>query len=197
MRPLELNQKFLTLVSLCAPPDDVTRPEILWNAAVGLYVFVTLWSDLISSTFFLIQYKKRELEDVLGSILQIAAVSSNIFGMVTVFVLSKRLQNIFFLFEKIYNECNYRHNSILFLCKLSRSLIFFLLLSIGAQDKSFQMFDKINRLATKVTAALVIKYVLGYYVLSITLALVNFMFCYIKAAGEIDIACLYTPYKHV
>lgn len=112
LQPLKLNQKFLTLVNLCAPPDNVTRPQILLHAVVGIYVFVTLWSDLISSSFFLIQYKKRDLEDVLGSVLQVAAVTSNIFGMITVYALDKRLRDIFSLYQKIYNECNYRHNSI-------------------------------------------------------------------------------------
>lgn len=109
MRPLKLNQKFLTLVSLRASPDDITRPEKLLNTAVGLYVFVTFCLDLISSSFFVIQYKKRELEDVLGSVLQIAAVLSNIIAMSHVFMHSKQLQGIFSQFQAIYNECNYRH----------------------------------------------------------------------------------------
>lgn len=112
MQPLKLNQKFLTLVSLCAPTGHVTRSEIILNAAVGLYVFVTLCLDFVSSSFFVIQYKKRGLEDVLGSIMQIAAVSSNIFGMVTVFGASKRLRTIFSLYQAIYNDCDYSSNSI-------------------------------------------------------------------------------------
>lgn len=109
MQPLKLNQKFLTLVNLCAPPDDVTRPKVLLHATIGVYVFLTLWSDLISSSFFLFQYKTRDLQDVLGSVLQIAAVSSNIFGMITVFLHAKSLRNIFYLFKKMYNECNFRY----------------------------------------------------------------------------------------
>lgn len=107
MQPLKLNQKFLTLVSLCAPSDHVMRPEIMLNAAIGIYVFVTLCLDFISSSFFVIQYKKRDLEDVLGSVLQIAAVSSNIFGMITVYAASKQLRTIFSLFQTIYNDCDY------------------------------------------------------------------------------------------
>lgn len=201
MQPLKLNQKFLTLVNLCAPSDNVTRPELLLHATVGIYVFVTLCSDLISSSFFVIQYKKRDLEDVLGSVLQIAAVSSNIFGMVTVFILAKRLRGIFCLFQRIYNECNYRHNLIPFRNEnrkiAHKSYIFVFCISKGIHDESFQVFTKINQLCTKVTRILVIKYVLGYYVLSVTLALVNVTFCYIKEGDGIDTVCLYTPYKHM
>lgn len=106
IQPLELNQKFLTLVGLCAPADHVGIGKILLYTTVGLYVFVTLWSDFISSSFFLVQYKIRDMEDVLGSMLQTAAVTSNIFGMASTFLLSKRLRGVFSLFQTIYNECN-------------------------------------------------------------------------------------------
>lgn len=107
MQPLKLNQKFLTLVNLCAPPADTTRLQLCLNAAIGIYIFVTLCMDFISSSFFLIQYKTHELEDVLGSVLQTSSVSSNIFGMITVFMLTKRVRGIFSVFQKIYDECNY------------------------------------------------------------------------------------------
>lgn len=105
MQPLKLNQKLFTLVNLCTPSENITRFEVRLNVAVGIYVFVTLCLDLISSSFFVIQYKKRDLEDVLGSILQISAVSSNIFGMVTVFIYGNRLRGIFSRFQQIYDEC--------------------------------------------------------------------------------------------
>lgn len=106
MQPLKLNQQFFTLVGLCAPADNVSIGKLLLYTAVGLYVFVTHWSDLISSSLFLIQYKKRDMEDVLGSMLQTAAVSCNIFGMASTFMLSKRLRGVFSSFQTIYNECN-------------------------------------------------------------------------------------------
>lgn len=196
MQPLKLNQKFLTLVNLCAPPDDVTRSQALLHTVLGVYIFVTLCLDLISSSFFLIQYKKRDLEDVLGSILQIAAVSSNIFGMVAVFPLAKRLRNIFSLYQKIYNDCNYPHKSI-FLRPIKNKIVDMFCISKGVHDESCRIFIKINQLCEKVTRILVIKYVLGYYVLSITLAMVNVTFCYIKNGDGIDTLCLYTPYKHM
>lgn len=124
IQPLELNQKFLTLVRLCAPDDNTSFRELLLHTAVGLYVFVTHWSDLISSSFFLIQYKRRDMEDVLGSMLQTAAVSCNIFGMASTFMLSKRLRGVFSLFQTIYNECNWSiykhtHTHICISCLLS------------------------------------------------------------------------------
>lgn len=125
MQPLKLNQKFLTLVGLCAPADDVSIGKIVLYTAVGLYVFVTLWSDLISSSFFLIQYKIRDMEDVLGSMLQTAAVTSNIVGMASTLLLSKRLRGVFLLFQTIYNECNW-------------SIFIFLRLHIG--DALFLIF---------------------------------------------------------
>lgn len=106
MQPLKLNQRFLTLVGLCAPADDVSFGKVLLYTGVGLYVFVTLCSDFVSSSFFLIEYKIRDMEDVLGSMLQTAAVTSNILGMVTTFLLSKRLRGVFLLFQRIYDECN-------------------------------------------------------------------------------------------
>lgn len=106
LQPLELNQKFLTLVGLCAPADNVSSAKVLLYTTVGLYVFITLCSDFISSSFFLIQYKKRDMEDVLGSMLQTAAVSSNIFGMASTFMLSKRLRGVFSLLQTIYKNCN-------------------------------------------------------------------------------------------
>lgn len=107
IQPLKLNQKFLTLVGMCAPPDNTSIGKLLLYTSVGLYVFVTLCSDLISSSFFLIQYKRRDMEDVLGSMLQTAAVFSNIFSMITTFQLSKRLRGVFSLLQTIYNECNW------------------------------------------------------------------------------------------
>lgn len=202
MQPLKLNQKFLTLVSLCAPADHVTRPEVLFNTCIGIYVFVTLCFDFVSSSFFVIQYKKRDLEDVLGSVLQIAAVSSNIYGMVSVFVASKRLRAIFSLFQTIYNDCNYDvwirfvDQSCSVFINLSMSFFFFMSFRKGVRDESYRIFIKINQLCIKITKILVIKYVLGYYVLSVTLAVVNVTFCYIKDDG-IDTKCLYTPYKHM
>ena len=74
---------------------------------------------------------------------------------------------------------------------------FFFCISKGANDSSFEIFTRINQLCTKVTRILVVKYVLGYYVLSVTLALVNVTFCYIKEGDGIDTLCLYTPYKHM
>lgn len=106
LQPLKMNQKFLTLVNLCAPPDDVSRGRILLHGAVGLYVFLTLWSDFITSSFYIVQYKKRDLEDILGSVLQSAAVSSPIFGMVTTYLQRNRLRGIFHLYQQIYDECN-------------------------------------------------------------------------------------------
>lgn len=91
MQPLQWNQKFLTLVSLCAPPDDVSHTKVLLHAALGIYVFVTLCLDLTSSSLFVIQYKKHDMEDILGSVLQTAAVSGVAFVGVSVFMLSKQL----------------------------------------------------------------------------------------------------------
>lgn len=107
MQPLRLNQKFLTLVSLCAPPDDASGAEVFFYGVVGLYVFVTLCSDFISSSLFLIQWKTHVLEEVLGSVLQTAAVSGNICGMVSLFVLSKRFKGVFSLYQQIYDSSNW------------------------------------------------------------------------------------------
>lgn len=107
MQPLRLNQKFLTLVSLCAPPEDVRSSEVLINGVVGMIVFLTLWSDFISSVLFVVGFQKYPLEVVLGSMLQSAAVSASILGMVTVYVQSQRLKSIFEIYRQIYDECNF------------------------------------------------------------------------------------------
>lgn len=105
MQPLRLNKKFLTLVNLCAPADNSSNGEILFHGIIGMVVFLTLWSDFISSVLFVIGYKKYPLEVVLGSMLQSAAVSASILGMVTVYVKSHRLKDIFAIYKQIYDEC--------------------------------------------------------------------------------------------
>lgn len=106
MQPLRLNQKFLTLVSLCAPAEDVHSSAVLINGVVGMIVFLTLWSDFISSVLFVVGFQKYPLEVVLGSMLQSAAVSASILGMVTVYIQSQRLKGIFEIYRQIYDECN-------------------------------------------------------------------------------------------
>lgn len=205
MQPLKLNQKFLTLVGLCAPADDVSAGKMLLYAAVGLYVFVTLWSDFISSSFFLIQYKIRDMEDVLGSMLQTAAVTSNIFGMASTFMLSKRLRGVFLLLQTIYNECNW---SILWfiwssfgvdVVKTDSSQFIFLLhpcLLVGSYDTSFGILIETEEKCRRVTRMLVIKYVTGLCVLSVILAALNITGCYVTE-HELNVDCLHTPYKHM
>lgn len=212
MQPLKLNQKFLTLVGLCAPADNVSVGKILLYSAVGLYVFVTLWSDFISSSFFLIQYKKRDMEDVLGSMLQTAAVSSNIFGMASTFMLSKRLRGVFSLFQTIYNECNWSIFSELYTIFGFRSCCFvrltknntvpfpfpfrFVFFFLGSHDKSYEILMETEKECRRVTRILVIKYVTGLCVLSATLATLNVTACYLTE-HQINVECLYTPYKHM
>lgn len=119
-----MNEKFLTLVGLCEPPPDVTTFELCLNTAVGLYVLTTLCLDFISSSFFVIQYKKREMEDILGSILQVAAVASEIIGMISLFAFRKQMKDTFSLFQTIYNECNYRYSFVILFFGLFLDLIY-------------------------------------------------------------------------
>lgn len=75
--------------------------------------------------------------------------------------------------------------------------IFSLLYSFqGVGDESFRIFIRTERLCVKLTQILVIKYVVGYIVLSVSLAIINVTYCYFKDNG-IDPKCLYTPYKHI
>lgn len=197
MQPLKLNQKFLTLVGLCAHADDVSVGKILLHAAVGIYVFVTLWSDFISSSFFLVQYKIRDMEDVLGSMLQTAAVTSNIFGMASTFFLSKRLRGVFLLFQTIYNECNWSISCFVWsplVCCCENQLISMFVL--GSHEASYEILIETEQKCRRVTRILVIKYVTGLCVLSVTLATLNITGCY-ATEHELNVDCLYTPYKHM
>lgn len=104
MQPLRLNHKLFQLVNLCKSPSGQTN---LLHVIFGLYVFLTLNLDLISSSFLFIQFKKRDRKEVLGSVMQIAGLSCCIFQMITLFARSKRLTGLFGQFQTIYDECNY------------------------------------------------------------------------------------------
>lgn len=104
MQPLRLNHKLFQLVNLC---ESLSGRTNRLHFIFGLYVFLTLNLDLISSSFLFIQFKDREKKEVLGSVMQIAGLSCCIFQMITLFARSKRLTGLFVQFQTIYDECNY------------------------------------------------------------------------------------------
>lgn len=106
MRPLYLQKRFLTLISMCSTSTSRNPKSSCLNACVGIAVFSILWSDLISSSFFVIQHEKRDLEDILGFLLQIAAVARSIYRMVTVYMHSEKLERFFLSIQRIYDERN-------------------------------------------------------------------------------------------
>lgn len=104
MQPLRLNHKLFQLVNLCESPSGRTN---LLHVVIGLYFFLTLNCDILSSSVFIIQNKNRDTKDVLGSVMQIAGLSCCVFQMITLFAHSKRLTGLFGQLQTIYDECNY------------------------------------------------------------------------------------------
>lgn len=69
-------------------------------------------------------------------------------------------------------------------------------LVLGSHDKSYEILMETEKECRRVTRILVIKYVTGLCVLSVTLATLNVTACYLTEHG-INVECLYTPYKHM